>query len=186
MVGGLHGREGRVVKPILKRFILSGKPRSGILIVVPSLCDNSKYVSTINEKYLKTKEGERLLSLLERYRPDVYVEVHCYAKKAYKSLTSPTRMVRKGVPELVELEEGLLIGSSPPHLLSRNLFKLGLTVEIPCGNRDNYEVLLTLLKVLRDQETIEELLNKLATLYPERFHRAIMLYETYRKGLVKL
>lgn len=183
VVGGLHGREGKIVRPILEHFILYGRPRSGMLIVVPSLCDRSKYVTTLSERYLKTKEGRKLLKLLEHYRPDVYVEVHCYARKAYKLLTSPTRMIKRGVPELVELEKGLLIGSSPPYLLFKNLFKLGMTMEIPCKDNDSHEVLLTLLKAVRDQDSIEEILNKLTTLYPAPFHKVIVLYDSYKKRI---
>lgn len=184
IIGGLHGREGRIIKPILERLILYGRPQGGVLIVVPSLCNKSRYVSTLSEKYFETKEGRKLLSLLEHYRPDVYIEVHCYAKKAYRSLTSPTRMTRKGVPKLVELEKGVLIGSSPPHLLLKNLFKFGMTVEVPCRDSDSHEALLTLLKTVRDQDTIEGLLNQLATLYPREFHEAITLHEHYRKRII--
>lgn len=184
IVGGLHGREGEVVKPILERFAHDGGPRSGVLIVVPSLCERSKYVSTLSKKYLETEEGMKLLSLLEHYRPDVYVEVHCYSKRAYKLLTSPDRMARKGVPELVELEKGLLIGSSPPHLLLRNLFKFGMTVEIPCRGYESHELLLMLLRIVRDQETIKELLNNLVALYPGQLHKAVMLCKAYKEKVM--
>lgn len=181
VVGGLHGREGKIVGPKLERFALDGRPRSGVLIVVPSLCRKSKYVSTLSERYFETEEGQRLLNLLERCKPDVYVEVHCYAKKAYKALTSPNRMIKRRVPELVELENGLLVGPPTPHLLIKNFFRLGMIVEIPCSEHSHHDALLTLLRAVRDQETIEKLLDKLATLYSGHFHRAIELYESYKK-----
>jgi len=183
IVGGLHGREGRVVKPILKRFILEGGPRSGMLIIVPSLCSKARYVSTLSKRYFETNEGRRLLSLLSHYKPDVYVEVHCYAKKAYKSLISPMRIVRKGVPQLIELEQGVLIGSSPPFLLSIGLFKLGITVEIPCRNGESREILLRLLRIVRDQEAISEIISEIMKLYPKQISKAIKLFEVYKQSL---
>lgn len=96
VVGGLHGREGLATGRVLERFVGDGRPRNGTLVVVPSICLKSKYVSTLSERYLKTKEGRALLGLLRYYGPDVYVEVHCYAEKAYRSLTSPTRLNKKG------------------------------------------------------------------------------------------
>jgi hypothetical protein len=179
VVGGLHGREGVVTGRVLERFVGDGRPRSGTLIVVPSLCVGAKYVSTLSGRYFETKEGKALLGLLKYYRPDVYVEVHCYSKKAYRALTSPARLERRGVPRLVELEKGVLIGSSPPHLLSTNFFKLGITVEVPCGGREGDDVLLTLLRVVRDQDTIEGILSQLEAMYPRQLREAIELYERY-------
>ncbi len=183
IVGGLHGKEGRVVKPILKSFILEGGPRSGMLIIVPSLCSKTRYVSTLSRRYFETNEGGRLLSLLSHYKPDVYVEVHCYAKKAYESLTSPVRIIRKGVPRLIELEQGVLIGSSPPFLLLTGLFRLGITVEIPCRNGESREILLRLLRVVRDQEAIDKIISELMRLYPKQLSEAIKLFETYKQRL---
>jgi len=183
VVGGLHGREGRTVKLILKRFILEGGPRSGMLIVVPSLCDEAKYVSTLSKRYFETEEGRKLLNLLSHYKPDVYVEVHCYSKKAFRSLTSPMRMVRKGVPQLIELERGVLIGSSSPLLLSTGLFRLGVTVEVPCRNGESRDVLLRLLRIVRDREAISEVLGELMKLYPKQLSEAIKLFEMYKQRL---
>jgi len=179
VVGGLHGREGVVTKRVLERFVRDGGPQSGTLVVVPSLCLRARYVSTLSQRYLETKEGRRLVCLLRRYRPDVYVEVHCYAKKAYGSLTSPARLDKKGVPKLVELERGVLIGSSPPHLLLAGLFKLGMTVEIPCRGRESEDVLLALLRAVRDQDTIGGILSQLETMYPKQFREAVELYQRY-------
>jgi len=179
VVGGLHGREGIVTKRVLERFVSDGRPRSGMLVVVPSVCIRAKYVSTLSERYLETREGRTLLSLLKHYSPDVYVEVHCYAKKAYRSLTSPARLERKGVPRLVELERGVLIGSSPPHLLLRGLFKLGITIEIPCKSRESEDMLLVLLRAVRDQDTIDGILSQLEMMYPRQLREAMELYERY-------
>ena len=189
VVGGLHGREGAVTKRVLERFVRDGRPRSGTLVVVPSLCRGSEYVSTLSERYLETREGKALLGLLKHYRPDIYVEVHCYAEKAYKSLTSSARLDKRGVPKLVELEKGVLIGSSPPRLLSTGLFKLGITVEIPCKGRESDDTLLALLRVVRDQDTIDEILSQLEAIYPRQVREAIELYERYldyleSKGIV--
>jgi len=179
VVGGLHGREGVVTKRALERFARDGRPQSGTLVVVPSICVRARYVSTLSERYLETREGRMLLGLLRHYRPDVYVEVHCYSKKAYRSLTSPARLDRKGVPRLVELDKGVLIGSSPPQLLLTDLFKLGMTVEIPCKSHEGEDVLLTLLRVVRDQDTIDEILDQLEAMYPRQLREAIELYQRY-------
>jgi len=179
VVGGLHGREGVVTKRVLECFVRDGRPQSGVLVVVPSMCVEAKYVSTLSERYLETREGRMLLGLLRHYRPDVYVEVHCYSEKAYRSLTSPARLDKKGVPRLVELEKGVLIGSSPPYLLLAGLFKLGMTVEIPCKSREGEDVLLALLRAVRDQDTIDGILSQLEAMYPRQLREAIELYQRY-------
>ncbi|MCS7139662.1 MAG: DUF2119 domain-containing protein [Candidatus Nezhaarchaeota archaeon] len=180
IVGGLHGREGKSIGPLLKQLTLERGPKSGMLIVVPSLCAMSKYVSTLNNKYFNTRGGRRLLKLLHICKPDVYVEVHCYARRAYRSLTSSLRMIRKGVPRFIELEGGVLIGSPSPQILTLNLFKLGITFEVPCNSRD-WGVILRLLRIVRDENSVEGVLDKLMMLYPKQMAEAIELFNIYEE-----
>lgn len=183
IVGGLHGREGASVGPVLRRLTLEGGPRSGTVVVVPSLCDGGRYVSTLSDKYLSTAGGRRLVRLLRAYGPDVYVEVHCYARRAYKSLTSPLRMLRRGAPPFVELEEGVLIGSPSPKIASLGLFKHGIAFEVPCGAGARSEVLLRLLRVVRDGESVEGIFERMAELYPRQMARAAELFSQYGEAL---
>jgi len=183
VVGGLHGREGRVTRPILKEFILEGGPRRGCMVVVPSLCLKKRYISTLKSRYFEVEEGKKLLRLISRFKPDVYVEVHCYAKKAYKSLTSPSRLVKRGVPPFIELENGLLIGSVSPHLLAKRMFKLGLAIEIPCRGDGAKSELLKLLRVIRDEDTVNGVLATLRSLYPKQIELASKLFAEYVERL---
>lgn len=181
MVGGLHGREGESVGPVLKRLTLERGPRRGVMIVVPSLCRRSPYVSTLSDRYLSTEGGRRLMRLLKAYRPDVYVEVHCYAKRAYRLLTSPSRVVKRGAPPFVELEEGVLIGSPSPKILALGLFSCGIAFEVPCDGAGS-ETLLRALRVVRDEQSAEGVLRRMAELYPEQMARAAELFNSYVSG----
>jgi len=75
-------------------------------------CDESKYISTLNPLYYQSEAGKAVLYLIDHYKPDMYIELHCYKRENFDSLTDLDRKKKIGVPPLIELEEGVLIGSN--------------------------------------------------------------------------
>lgn len=182
-VGGIHGREGRAAKPILRRLIKSTPPPPrGLLVVVPSITrEPAKHITTLRDAYYSTEEGRRLLSLIDRYLPAIYVELHCYAKRAYRLLTDPGRREKRGVPPLIELEKKVLVGSVSPYLLRRYTFNLCLILEVPCKNKNSWTMALRLLQVLKDSSGRSEAIDKLRAIYPSQIEKAIRLMERWNR-----
>ncbi len=178
LVGGLHGREWKTTKPVLETFIEEEKPLNGKFVVVPFLTKNRRYISTLDKTYYETKEGKRLLALIQRYNPDIYIELHCYRKSAYQLLVDPERKHKKGAPPFVELENGVLMGSVSPYLLSKFSFKLAFALEIPCKNFGSEEVVLNLIRLVKDSKSPEEVLERWKLKYPLKIEKAErLLYE---------
>lgn len=144
-VGGLHGRECRTTRLLLETFVKTYKPRSGSAVVIPCLY-TGRYVSTLSLNYLTTKAFKRLVKIVETLKPNIYVEVHCYKPSSYSILTSPNRLELRGVPPLVEVENGVLIGSISPVLKTKLNVDMPILIETPCGKLENFT---TALKILR-------------------------------------
>lgn len=70
------------------------------------------------------------------------------------SYYSPIRIVKRGVLQFVELERSFN-GSITPYLLLTGLFKPGIV----------FEVLLQLLRVVRNGNSINDVINELTRLY---------------------
>ena len=85
-IGGLHGNEGKFTEIVLKDFInlLKEDDYTGNIVVIPKLVENSRYISTLSEKYYETDEGKALINIIENYKPNVYFELHAYKKENYK------------------------------------------------------------------------------------------------------
>ncbi|RLG91506.1 MAG: DUF2119 domain-containing protein [Candidatus Hecatellales archaeon] len=183
MVGGLHGKEGKTTEPILKKLIEGKKPAYGKLIVIPALCKNRKYVSTLNKEYYEGREGKKLLSLIQKYKPEIYVELHCYRKSAYKLLTDPKRKTKKGVPPFVEISSGVLMGSVSPHLLSMFRFRLAVVFEVPCKNLGlASKTVLKLLNDVKNGRDTEDILGCWKIKYPYQIRKAESLLYRWLGG----
>lgn len=117
-IGGLHGNEGKFTEIILKDFVNSLKECNyiGDIVVIPKLVENSKYISTLSEKYYESDEGKTLINIIKKYKPKVYFELHAYKKENYKKLTSNNR---KKVPPLIDIGNNVLIASISPILRKR-------------------------------------------------------------------
>ena len=72
IVGGLHGSEGVKTGPLLRD--VSRTVEKGRLILC-NLSRRVRYISTINKAYYSTQIGSRLLNLILRYRPKIYIEL---------------------------------------------------------------------------------------------------------------
>lgn len=183
-VGGVHGKEGLTTIKSLKR-INSSDIETGKLIIYN--CDQSKYISTLDNRYYHTKMGKEILRLINYYNPEMYVEPHCYHPKNYTKLTDPNRKEKVGVPPLIELEKGVLIGSVSPYLRTE-LFKredVCLTLEMPCLHNDysnqdvicpdpeeSFDIYLEILKFLAKSNNRADLEEKMVKKYPEQVKTA--------------
>jgi hypothetical protein len=183
IVGGLHGNEGRIVGPILDRLKHVDLKIYGEVIVIPCISHGEKYVSTLSRKYYKTKAGRILLKLIEKFKPNIYVEVHCYRRSAYEKLTDPFRRFSIGVPPLLSLDNGVLIGVALPQLFKIHMFDLGLVVEKTC-RRGGEETLLSILKIIVEASEYLEIISRLSLRYPQQISR-IVAYHSLIKSRIR-
>jgi hypothetical protein len=179
-IGGVHGKEGLSTISALKS-IQSTLVKSGKLIIYN--CDQSEYMSTLDSRYYDSKMGKEILRLINHYQPEMYIEAHCYHPKNYQKLTDLRRKEKAGVPPLIELEKGVLIGSVSPHI-RKSLFKredVCLTLEMPCLHQieeceilenscpspeESLEIYLNLLKALAGSNNRLDLEKKISGRYP--------------------
>jgi hypothetical protein len=148
-IGGVHGKEGSSTIEALKQ-IRDEDVSQGKLVI--HNCDESPYLSTLDPLYYQSEVGKEVLSLISYYKPTFYVEAHCYNKKNFSKLTSLHRMSKAGVPPLIELEKGVLIGSASPSIRT-NIFRkedVCITLEMPCiPDQDSLNVLFGCIKDFR-------------------------------------
>jgi hypothetical protein len=179
-VGGLHRNEGEVTRPILEELAKS-KFGNGKSVVVPDI-GGKRYISTLMNKYYQTQEGRKLLSLIREYKPKIYFELHAYRPFAYKLLTDPERKEKKGVPPLVELEKGVLMGSVSP-IIRFSEFRgddLCFLLEVPKYNNEGAkDAVLDLLRVASVSGSRFELLGEYMRRYPGAMTEGAKLYYEY-------
>lgn len=171
-IGGVHGREGSTTIKPLKQ--ISGRDvESGCLVIYN--CEESKYISTLNPEYYETETGKEVLYLINHYKPDMYIELHCYKQENFHALTDLDRKNKIGVPPLIELEEGVLIGSVSP-VIRTTKFKredICITLELPSSTSDeSLEVCVNFLKVLAGAKSRPDLERKVIKKYPEQVERS--------------
>jgi len=173
-VGGVHGREGLTTIRALRRLGFNDIERGRLIIYS---CNPTPYISTLNPDYYSSPQGREILRIIEKYRPSTYLEAHCYRRENYDRLTDPSRKSSEGVPPLIELEEGVLIGSVSPHI-RKKLFRredICLTVEMPCldgGSDKSLEVYVEFMRTVASSETREELELRLGSKYPAQVETA--------------
>ena len=172
-IGGVHGKEGsstiKALKQIKDEDVSQGK-------LVIHNCDESPYLSTLDPLYYQSKVGKEVLYLIDYYKPTFYVEAHCYNEKNFSKLTSLSRMTKAGVPPLIELDKGVLIGSASPSI-RRTIFRkedVCITLEMPCNaDQDSLNVYLDVLKIFAASKSREELEKTIKELYPSQLQTAI-------------
>jgi len=167
-IGGVHGKEGlSTVKALQCTF--DEDVKEGTLVIYN--CDESRYISTLNPLYYQSKVGKEILYLIDLYKPDMYVELHCYKPESYSTLTNLDRMRRVGVPPLIELKDGVLIGSVSPQIRT-TVFKkedVCITLEMPCNPSDAVlKIYVDFLKVLAGAGSRKDLESKARKIYPEQ------------------
>ncbi|MEN6574418.1 DUF2119 domain-containing protein [Methanobacterium aggregans] len=171
-IGGVHGKEGITTIKALSQLdedsVSNGK--LGIYNF-----DETPYLSTLHKDYYNSDMGKNVLSLIKEHKPVVYLEAHCYKEKSYEKLVDEDRKSRVGVPPLIELEEGVLIGSVAP-FLRLNCFKrqdICITLEIPCyPSKKALGVYVNILKAVASSKTREDLEATIGTRYPQQVETA--------------
>lgn len=171
-IGGVHGKEGLTTIKALKK--ISEHPiNDGKLILFN--CPTSKYMSTLNKEYYNTKTGKKILSLINKYKPDIYLELHCYRKESYSELTNKDRRLKNGVPPLIELKEKILIGSISPliRLTFFEKYDFAFVLEIPCNpSEKSMHTYIEVLDMLIQSRDRYEILDKLESKYPTAVENA--------------
>jgi len=171
-IGGVHGKEGQSTIQALEQ-LTDDDVNKGRLVIYN--CDITAYLSTLKREYYETEIGKEIIYLIDYYKPQIYVELHCYMKENYIKLTNPNRRSEQGVPPLIELEEGVLIGSVSPYIRT-SLFKrndICMTLEMPCQPGNNsLQVYLDVLKILASSNKRKDLEEKMKNVYPEQVDTA--------------
>jgi len=173
-IGGVHGKEGLSTLKALQE-IQDDDVGEGKLTI--HNCDESQYLSTLNPLYYQSKVGKEVLYLINYYQPQIYVEVHCYKQESYHKLISPLRRTEEGVPPLIELEKGVLIGSASPNIRT-TLFKrddVCITLEMPCNpSNDSLDVYVKVLRILAASRSRDDLEKRMKEIYPSQVETARM------------
>ena len=167
-IGGVHGKEGLSTIKAIKK-LSENDVKDGTLVLYN--CDQSRYISTLNPLYYQSTVGKEILNLINQYQPDMYIELHCYKPESYPALTSIDRIQRVGVPPLIELDKGVLIGSVSPQIRTK-IFKkqdICITLEMPCSpSTETLKVYINFLKILAGAKNRFDLENKVKKIYPEQ------------------
>jgi hypothetical protein len=171
-IGGVHGKEGLTTIELIKKLnnedVIDGK-------LLLFNCPNSKYISTLDPRYYKTEMGKTIIDLINTYKPEIYVELHCYKPESYHKLINLNRKDEAGVPPLIELEKGVLISSVAPYLRTE-LFKRNdvcITLEMPCNpSEESKEVYFEIMKEIAGSDNRKEFEEKLQVKYPIQVKRA--------------
>ena len=171
-IGGVHGKEGLITFDLVKRLD-DNDVHDGKLLVYN--CPESRYLSTLDPQYYRSPMGEKILNLIKTYRPEIYVELHCYKPSSYLKLIDLDRKKRAGVPPLIELEHGVLISSVAPYLRTK-FFKrhdVCITLEMPCmPTEKSRQIYLGVMKAIAGSKNRSELEDKLRIKYPEQIKTA--------------
>lgn len=167
-IGGLHGKEGlstiHAIKTIEDIDIKNG---SLVLCNMP----NSPYLSTLDPIYYLSMVGKNVLDLIRENNPEIYLELHCYHLDKKLKLTDSDRKELSGVPGLVELENGVLIGSTSPLIrcVFFNLYDFPFILEMPCNPpAESLEVCQKIMAIAVGSRSRQEIMEKLGEIYPQQ------------------
>lgn len=89
--------------------------------------------------------------------------------KTIKKLVDPERRWKYGVPPLIELEDGILIGSVSPHIRTKYFKKkdVCITLEMPCSC-EQLSKYVKILKYIVTSKNRKDLENKMYKEYPKQ------------------
>lgn len=171
-IGGVHGKEGLTTIDALSQISENDIKKGSITMYN---FDKSPYISTLDRHYYGSNRGKEIVSIIRDIKPEMYVELHCYNSNSFDKLTDLNRKERTGVPPLIHLEKGVLIGSTSPYIRT-SLFKewdVCITLEIPCNySKESFDVYLNIMKVVAGSKDKYELLDKLRADYPQQVKTA--------------
>jgi hypothetical protein len=185
-VGGVHGKEGQTTIKALKSFDISTLKNGRLLLYN---FPESFYISTLNRKYFDSPNGIKLLNLIKKLKPNIYLELHCYKEESYLLLTCEERKIENGIPSLVELDKGILMGSVSPIIRSVffKQYDFPFILEIPC-NPDNYslKVFLDVMTITASSDDRFEILRKLGVNYPQQVKKLQRYFLDYSDNFMIL
>lgn len=178
-VGGLHGKEGlntiHAIGMVKNIHLKEGR-------LVLSNFSPSPYLSTLDPLYYMSPAGGKLLHLIKTYKPEIYLELHCYHPDKKIKLTGENRKQIFGVPGLVELENDVLIGSTSPLIRSVffNLRDFPFILEIPCDPpAGSLEVVQKIMKIAIESSNRSQIMKKLSQIYPQTAQRLNDYYQEF-------
>lgn len=166
--GGVHGKEGSSTIHVIEAAKDISFNEGNLVLYNLS---PSPYLSTLDPLYYLSLAGSKLMGLIQKNRPNIYLELHCYHNDSYPKLTRNDRKEVFGVPGLVELENRVLIGSVSP-LIRSVFFDLNdftFILEIPCN--PPVEALQTchkIMEILAGSSNRLEIMEKLSQVYPQQ------------------
>jgi hypothetical protein len=171
-IGGVHGKEGLTTIEALSQ-ISRENVKNGALTIYNF--EESPYISTLDRHYYTFSRGREIVSIIRDLKPEMYVELHCYNSNSFEKLTDLNRKECTGVPPLIHLEKGVLIGSISPYIRT-SLFDewdVCITLEIPCkASKEAMKVYNKIINAVASSNNKHELLDKLRKDYPEQIETA--------------
>ncbi len=171
-IGGVHGHEGFTTIKALSQ-ISDRDVKNGILHIYNF--DESPYISTLDRHYYTSNIGIKIVKIIRDLKPEMYIELHCYNSNSFEKLTDLNRKERTGIPPLIHLEAGVLIGSISPYIRT-SLFDewdVCITLEIPCkASKEASDVYLKVIRAVASSGNKHELLDMLRVDYPEQVETA--------------
>ncbi|MDY9923590.1 DUF2119 domain-containing protein [Methanobacterium sp.] len=177
--GGVHGKEGSstiyAIEPAKNIQVNEGR-------LVLSNFPPSPYMSTLDPLYYLSLAGSKLMGLIQKNKPDIYLELHCYHRDSYLKLTRKDRKEFFGVPGLVELENRVLIGSVSP--LIRSVFfdldDFPFILEIPCNpSEESLQTCHKIMEILAGSSNRLEIMEKLSQVYPQQVETLNTYFKDY-------
>lgn len=189
IIGGIHGNEGRTTINLIK--LLKKEDFGPGQIYIYNL-DDTPYISTINKKFYKSKQGKKIIDLIQKYKPDFYTELHCYNISHYKKLIDDSRFQSQGVPPLIDCGNFILVSSVSPLIRFKYFEKETVckTIEIPSFNSKHFDLkkvenqygfnkklsidkAMDLLYLVTKSNTRQEYENNISAKYPKQVDLAI-------------
>jgi hypothetical protein len=170
---GMHGDEWEDTSDLLRNL---KPPKTGTLALI-SVVSKGNYVSTLDPNYY-CETGEKILKVIEKLKPEIYVELHSYAGENLEKLAGKDRFERIGVPAYSILRDGVLLGSVSPWIRKRYFPKeaLCLSFEIQKGNMESRDFATQMLKILKEVKSRDEFIEYLKKEFPEQAKKAIEDY----------
>lgn len=167
-IGGLHGKEGlstiHAIKTLENIDIKKGR------LVICNLAP-SPYLSTLDPLYYLSLAGMQVIELIKKYKPEIYLELHCYRLDKKNKLINKNRKNIFGVPGLVELEGEVLIGSTSP-LIRSVFFDLNdfpFILEMPCDpSIKSLKVFNNIMKIVARSTDRCEIMEGIRRIYPRQ------------------
>ena len=197
IIGGVHGDEGKTTIELLK--LLNNKDFGKGQTYIYNF-NKTQYISTLNKEFYKTKQGQKIINLLEKYKPKFYTELHSYNIHHYKDLTSLTRLKTQNIPPLIDCGDYILVSSVSPLIRFKYLEKETVckTIEIPSFKSQKFKIneikkeykfnkdksikrAMDLLYLVTKSNNRKEYEEKITKLYPKQVDLAIEYVNKYFK-----